>query len=103
MALVVRNGHTYVYQSIRRGGRVTSRYVGGGAVLLALAAADAEDRERAEAGREELRRLREASRALDALAAGVLAEARRGLEAAGYHRQNRGPWRKRRGHRTGAD
>jgi hypothetical protein len=99
MALVAHNGRMYVYNSIRFGGKVTSRYVGSSPLVLALAALDAEEHERAEADRAGRRRLRELDRALDAVAAGVLAEARTVLEAAGYHQHARGHWRKQRGHR----
>jgi hypothetical protein len=103
MALVERNCRLYAYKSIRRGGRVTSEYRGSGMLALGVATLDAEGQEeraeRAERQRAERRRLDELDRAAGALAAGALDLARRTLEEAGYHRHDRGPWRKRRGHR----
>ena len=38
MALVHRNGRPYLYRSVRRGGRVTSEYMGGGIDAQLIAA-----------------------------------------------------------------
>jgi len=103
MAYVIRGGKAYEYRSVRRGGRVTSVYVGGG-----ISAESGESFRSQEAGREieremaraewesERARLDEAERrAIEADAAyGELAEA--ALLATGHHRPQRGRWRRRR-------
>ncbi len=48
MALVYRNGRPYLYRSVRRGGRVTSEYLGRGIDAQLIAALEA-DRARLEA------------------------------------------------------
>ena len=107
MALVLRNGRFYVYRSVRRAGRVTSEYVGSGALAACHALCDLEEREDREEGRrqerEERKQADELDRALDELAEQAQALARDALNAAGYHQHDRGKWRKRRvsSHRKG--
>lgn len=98
----------YYTRSRRANGRIVREYVGGGAVGEIAAARDLEARrERAEEA-EERRRDRERLREMEALdsdveafyeAVEVLAQA--ALVAAGYHRHDRGEWRKRREGRGG--
>ena len=95
-----RGGRSYYYRSERAGGRVVSTYVGSGEVADLCAKLDelerikrigARDRERLAARREaqRTRRLERACLALTLAAEGL-------IEAAGYHRHHRGPWRRRR-------
>jgi hypothetical protein len=96
-----RDRRGYVYESFRDGGRVCRRYVGAGdTVALALKLEQLKRRlkERAdsknEAEREEQRQEVEIPVALlDAQTSEILEAL---LLAAGYHRPQRGPWRKRR-------
>jgi hypothetical protein len=95
-----RNGRRHYYRSQRVNGRVTKTYLGCGE------AADGAARE-VESRRQERARLAEeslAGREGYAAAVGPLLELcrltdellRHALDAAGYHRHSRGPWRKRR-------
>jgi hypothetical protein len=100
MAWEQRGNGIYYYRSVRIGGRVVKEYCGAG-VLAELAAREDDQRRRERAEIEtRLRQEREAvaaavaahealSRATDAL---IMAT----LTAAGYHRHDRGPWRRRR-------
>ena len=95
-----RGGRAYYYESERSGDRVVSRYVGTGETARLIAQmnnlerekrhTDRED-ERAEAGREAERSGRVQG---VCLALTIAADAL--IEAAGYHRHHRGPWRRRR-------
>jgi hypothetical protein len=93
-------GGTYYTRSRKEGGKVVREYVGGGLLGELAARMDAEERRRRE---EEKATHREERERLDALVAPVeeLCEAaeviaRAALVASGYHRHNRGEWRKRR-------
>jgi hypothetical protein len=109
MGLVYRNGRPYLYQSKRRGGRVTSEYRGSGTDALLIDALETIDRgERDEdirQQRSERKQLDDLERALDDLAEQARDLAREALSAAGYHQHHRGDWRKRRvsRHREGDD
>jgi hypothetical protein len=88
----------YYYRSVRRGGRVTKVYCGGGALGRIAAELDARRREEREAGRAALGaervRVEEAqalSRRLDR-ECGLLTEAV--LLVSGFHRPNRVQWRR---------
>lgn len=118
MSLVNRNGHTYYYRSVRVGGKVRSEYVGAGDLALGFAKldwairtkarmwrqiAEHERRERVAADRQERKKAR-AVRAklvkeddrIEGYSRRVDAAVGRAMEALGYHRPNRGAWRKRR-------
>jgi hypothetical protein len=99
-------GGLYYTRSRREGGRVVREYVGAGVAAELSARLDAARREKAERQRAEARveaeRLDAAEATLDDLceAADTLAGA--ALLAAGYHRHDRGEWRRRRGQRDRA-
>ena len=93
-------GGLYYTRSRKVNGWVVREYVGTGPLAELTAELDAEERRRRE---EEQARRREERERLDALVAPVeeLCEAaeviaRAALIASGYHRHNRGEWRKRR-------
>ena len=93
-------GGLYYTRSRKEGCKVIREYVGGGLIGELAARLDAEERRLRE---EEKISRREERERLDALAAPVeeLCEAaeviaRAALIASGYHRHNRGEWRKRR-------
>ena len=95
-----KGGCRFYTRSRRVGGRVIREYVGTGAVAELAAREDEQRRRRHEEARERLRREQEAfaaaaapHQALDRVADALMAAA---LEAAGYHRHDRGHWRKRR-------
>jgi hypothetical protein len=100
MALIIRGGREFYIRSVRRGGRVTSEYVGSGE-LAWLADARAQN---LKAEREYRRRKLAAQLARwDRITAGVEAFValadhvfRAAMEAAGFHQHKRGEWRKRR-------
>jgi hypothetical protein len=94
------HGGRYYTRSRREGSRVVREYVGGGAVGHLTAQFDALKRQEREAERADAKVAQNAVDALDApldelddLGA-LLVEA--ALVAAGYHRHNRGDWRKKR-------
>ena len=101
MALVERNGRPYRYRSIRRGGRVTSEYLGSGLMAALTVNMDEEDREkkaearRVESGEREA--LAALERDLEELCEQARVLATEALKSAGYHQHARGQWRKRRG------
>jgi hypothetical protein len=100
MGLVYRNGRPYLFQSIRRNGRVTSQYLAGGEDAFLIHALQTDDRDRQSFDRQEARserkELDDLERALDELAEQARDLARDALSAAGYHQHHRGEWRKRR-------
>jgi hypothetical protein len=100
MALIYRNGRPRLQRSVRRDGKVTSRYEFSGDWAVELAGLKAKAREaravrrRAEAhDRDELRA---AVQDLDGLCRAATALAREVLQAAGYHQHARGEWRRKR-------
>jgi len=119
MALVRRDGRVYYQQSVRRGGKVTSKYVASGMFACDLHAMDRSIKDRKRIQRHvRLADARERRKANDLLRANVKslgdrlhsqalpvvsffdrsgAMVNRFLEAAGYHRHHRGNWRQRRG------
>jgi hypothetical protein len=100
------NGRQYYYRSRREGGRVVTEYVGGGRDAELIAALETVDRDKREGQRYEDRFDRERIEAEDRDFVEwfdrVEAVAVDALEAAGYHRHNRGEWRKRRGRTSDA-
>lgn len=101
MAWEHRGNGTYYYTAERVGGRVVKRYVGAGysaqmiAELERLARQERETKAGVErAVRESLDELDALLSPLNAIADAAIAAA---MVAAGYHRHNRGSWRKRRG------
>ena len=100
MGLVYRNGRPYLYQSVRRGGRVTSQYLAGGEDAFLIHALQTDDRDRQSFDRQEARserkELDDLDRALDELAKQARDLACNALSAAGFHQHHRGEWRKRR-------
>jgi hypothetical protein len=105
MGLVRRGGKVYLYQSVRLGGRVTSRYVSRGQYAELMAEAERAERsyrtEMRQLNREERQALVERGNRLDEAVAKVVNQAidvaRQFLESVGYHRHKRGEWRKQRG------
>jgi hypothetical protein len=95
-----RGGRAYYYRGRRAGGRVVKEYVGAGPAADLVARHDALARDRRQAEAEAARRTADELAALDAAVAPLdeLTDlvARAALLSAGYHRPNRGPWRKRR-------
>lgn len=101
MGWETRRGRRYYYTGRRQGGRVVKQYLGSGEFAEALAGIDDLDRQRRQleadakrAERDELQAIDDQVRTLGRLA-DALAHA--ALLLAGYHRHDRGEWRKRRG------
>jgi hypothetical protein len=100
MAWETRRGHRYYYRSVRRGGRVVKEYFGTGRVAELCAQLDAVTLERRAIERQDRGAERDRFDAMegqtleliqltDALVAAT-------LTIAGYHRHDRGAWRRRR-------
>jgi hypothetical protein len=89
MGLEIRGNKKYFYRSRRVDGRVAREYVGSGSRAEEEARLESEERARR-------KRLKEIERKLDLLdeVCNELVEA--WMYACGYHKPNRGPWRKRR-------
>lgn len=100
MAWETRKGRAYYYRSVRENGRVVKEYVGCAAWVGALAHLEARDREKADEERAQIRADLARWDALDRTLSGTIEEAkalvRLTLTAAGYHRHDRGAWRKKR-------
>ena len=102
MALETRQrGGVYYYRSRREGDRVVKEYVGGGRAAELMAAIDmrerAERQAKADARRAATARIDAADAEIDDLHRRVELLVRATLLGAGYHRHDRGDWRKRRG------
>ena len=89
MALEIRGGKKYVYRSRRINGRVVKEYLGSGAEAEEAARRDA-------ATRAQVAELKRIGVILDALHIVIQVLIEDHMLAAGYHKPNRGPWRKRR-------
>ena len=87
----------YYYESRREGGKVRSAYVGGGDLALLAADLAARDRRRRESRGRWRAALTASGRAIDETFGRVEAVFVASMTAAGYHRPNWGPWRRRRG------
>jgi hypothetical protein len=100
MALIHRNGRSYIYRSVRRNGRVTSEYGGSGEDAYLISRLETIARDEADLKhwqeRQKRKELDELEQSLDELAQQAHDLARGALTAAGYHQHNRGKWRKRR-------
>src|SRR5262245_40963303 len=92
-------GRPYYTRTRREAGRVVREYFGVGERARRAAEEDEARRRQAEADREAARALAEDIQTLNELAE-LFAHA--ALLVAGYHRPNRGPWRKRRVRKTPA-
>lgn len=105
MAILYRNGRPYLYRSIRRGGRVTSQYLGKGEDALLIDSIETIERDdkdyQRHQERSERKELDDLERAIEAMAEHARDLAREALNAAGYHQHHRGEWRKQRGYRRG--
>jgi hypothetical protein len=99
MGLARRNGHWYLYRSVRKDGKVTSEYRGSGDIALWDWSIGHEERTRADEDRRERLEAEAEDRRLDdalaALTERAEAMAHAELVAAGYHQVDR-KWRKRR-------
>lgn len=101
MAWEQRGNQTYYYRSVRVGRRVVKEYGGGGFMGVLAAEFDAEQREERANKRGQIQRerarwaaLEQPARELDDLSEQLLAAT---LVMAGYHRHDRGEWRRWRG------
>lgn len=95
-----RGNQTYYYRSKRVGGRVVKEYLGGGVLGMLAAETDeiereqrADERAQLQAERDHWADLERSARELDDLADGLAAVE---LLTAGFHRHDRGTWRRRR-------
>jgi hypothetical protein len=100
MGLVYRNGRPYLYQSVRRGGRVTSEYRGSGPTALLIGRIEAGERQQAvdceEDWKAERERMETEEQAVAEMFDRIATLAEAALVVAGFHR-HRGRWRKHRG------
>ena len=98
MSWETRAGSRYYYRAKKVNGRVVKQYIGSGEVAGAMAGLESLDRERREEQRAEVKAERDRLDALDQrvadLSAAVDAALNDALTAAGYHRHDRGAWRK---------
>jgi hypothetical protein len=97
-----RNGRgRYYTQSYREGNRVRRRYIGQGPYAAQIAQADAFQKRRLNDAKLELReaenQIRQVESRMKDFHDSVELLSRASLIAAGYHRHDRGEWRKRRG------
>jgi|SRR5215216_3844403 len=94
-------GGLYYTRSRKLDGRVVREYVGSGSVGELAAQTDALERlqceEEAKAWKEERERMEALEAPIEELCEASEVFAQAALYAAGYHRHNRGEWRKRRG------
>lgn len=99
MALVYQNGRPYYYKNKRQNGKVVRQYVASGLLAEFAAEQDARRRDLQQARRAAAEEKRMAFVAARATLLDLLSEAELLINAtlldAGYHRQNRGPWRRR--------
>lgn len=100
MGWKLRNGRRYFYRSVRRDGRVVTEYVGTGEVAALIAKIDGVKRDLKKLDALDWRDERDRLVAIDRRQAGrfnlVEALVRLTLESAGFHRHQRGEWRRRR-------
>ncbi len=96
MAWERRGKRTYYYTKERVNGKVVSRYMGGGEVAEAIATLNELDRRREEPERQERREFEREAKAVAQYCTEVDAIVHETLINAGFHRHNRGEWRKKR-------
>ena len=100
MAWETRRGRRYYYRSVRRGGRVVKEYFGTGRVAELCAQLDALTLERRAIERQDRAAERDRCDALEARTLELIeltdALVAATLTVAGYHRHDRGAWRRRR-------
>jgi len=100
MGWVNRKGKRYYYENRREGGRVVSRYIGSGVLgqFAEICARDARRKQQRKRKQEraERERCEALSREVAAFNKKVDTVLQECLEQAGYHRHDRGQWRKRR-------
>ncbi len=94
----------YAYETFREGGRVCRRYVGSGDVVGAVLWLDERDRQEREekraAASAQIERAARGTEELKAFCAASDKAFRASMEASGFHRIKRGPWRKARAHQA---
>jgi hypothetical protein len=99
MTLVKTKYCIFAHRSVRRGGRVTSEYLGSGLVAVLRAAEEEERRAAALARRERHEAMQRECDAIAETLAGLAreakAEARALLESTGHYQHDRGQWRRR--------
>jgi hypothetical protein len=107
MAWETRGNRRYFYRSERVGGRVVKHYEGSemmaevvGLLQVEKKASREAERAKVRAEQEELSQLEAVLAPLDEIARVAVEEA---MQAAGFHRTKRGPWRKRRVQVEGTD
>jgi hypothetical protein len=92
-----RNGCLYAYESRREGSRVRRVYLGSGGIAQAEASLARPDRVRREESRAEAGRIRAEERAIVGAGRKVDEAVNGAMGSLGFHRPDRGRWRKRRG------
>lgn len=93
MSIENRGGRKLYYRVRRRGGRLVKEYVASGEEAEKAARLDVEA---AAAARDQRAELRRVGVILDAVRVAIEVLVEQEMVAAGYHRHDRGPWRKRR-------
>jgi hypothetical protein len=96
MTIVKRGKGKYAYRSVRVDGHETSRYLGSGMVANLVEQADSYRRQERESQRQTKRNIETCDRKLMDYNTVCRQLIEASLIAAGYHRHDRGPWRKRR-------
>jgi hypothetical protein len=101
MAIEHHDGRTYYYKKVRTGDRVSSVYMGSGELaLLAHQLFLCDRRERLVARleeKEDIEALMQGDQLVSVICAGIEGITQEALEAAGYHKPQRGRWRRKRG------
>jgi len=93
-----RKGSSYYYRGAREGKRVRKVYLGGGPEAVEAARVDAERRAQEQAERMERAEAEQLNAQMDQLCRLVQRLMSVVLYSEGFHRHDRGAWRKRRGH-----
>jgi hypothetical protein len=93
-----RKGSSYYYRGIREGKRVRKVYLGGAPEAVAAARVDAERRVHEQAERTARAEVEQLDAQMDRMCRVVQRLMTAVLYSEGFHRHDRGEWRKRRGH-----